>query len=717
MSQLLDELNLILQEKQDKIKPENIKKGIQIFDIEGTYEGNSSDVKLFETEEQMQQDPNANEGDLAVVYREEIQNMTADSQTQFITFPETVTLPSAITESYYCMLRSIDSSSSYFDGNIQLSKTSFRFDGYSESGMIRVQYSSSDGITYTRTRFSGDSGDLTNPVDLGTEIHCEMQEQWNDNFGYFMQIGGNVFEGLYEYQNYVIENTFNCVNYTSNSEPSVNYKIPDKIIEMEKNNRAPLIIVENSELDSSGKFYNILQCKTYDASARMNDLRIGITADEKYYIMINIYKSASDEIELTETNWDFTQDYPIIETQDLSRSYMNTLPVFGNRSNGSSTGQDAYRILKELEPNQTNIVIAKEDGPIIITTSYTSSELGDGVTIISVENRNIYKCQKVTDNAYLPASTQLTARPENVFNSTAYSNSGVFNGTLGNTSGLTKDELISSITLYNKLNEGLELPVDCSHLFENTSIKTYPNLISTNTKDTSYMFYRSNVVEAPQLDTSAVINMEYMFYQCYDLIELPNYDFSNVTNMNRFAEQSSNLIKLPTGMSFPKVESAEHAFSYLSGIEEVPEMSFDSLINGNAMFYCTRNISIFPYWNLPNVEDLSSFVQETHLITVNDIIAPKVKTIKRMFYNCDELVNVPVFNFPNVTNMSEMFNRCPNLSDDSLNNILQICINATSMASNNKKLFYIGLSEEQATKCTTLSNYSAFTAAGWTTGY
>ena len=35
----------------------------------------------------------------------------------------------------------------------------------------------------------------------------------------------------------------------------------------------------------------------------------------------------------------------------------------------------------------------------------------------------------------------------------------------------------------------------------------------------------------------------------------------------------------------------------------------------------------------------------------------------------------------------------------------------------NKTLKYIGLTSAQANKCKTLSNYSAFTAAGWTTGY
>ena len=230
-TELETKLSQILEEKQNKIIPENIKKGVQIFDVIGTYEGNKQStigVKLFETQEEMQQDPNANEGDLAVVYREEIQNMTADTQTQFLTFPETVILPQALTESYYCRLRATNPSK-MFDGNIQLSKTSFRLDGYSESGMIRVQYSSGDGITYTRTRFSSDSGDLTNPVDLGTEIHCEMQEEWNDNFGHFMQIGGSTFEGLYEYSLYIDkENVYSILI----SDMSFDYNSTDGITNM-----------------------------------------------------------------------------------------------------------------------------------------------------------------------------------------------------------------------------------------------------------------------------------------------------------------------------------------------------------------------------------------------------------------------------------------------------------------------------------------------------
>ena len=44
MSVLEDKLNQILQEKEQKIIPENIKSGLQIFDVVGTYEGSGIDT-------------------------------------------------------------------------------------------------------------------------------------------------------------------------------------------------------------------------------------------------------------------------------------------------------------------------------------------------------------------------------------------------------------------------------------------------------------------------------------------------------------------------------------------------------------------------------------------------------------------------------------------------------------------------------------------------
>lgn len=83
---------------------------------------------------------------------------------------------------------------------------------------------------------------------------------------------------------------------------------------------------------------------------------------------------------------------------------------------------------------------------------------------------------------------------------------------------------------------------------------------------------------------------------------------------------------------------------------------------------------------------------------------------------CTSLVNLPLLASSKVTDFYYAFYKCTSLSDESLNNILAMCANTTNHAST-KTLSYIGLTSDQAAKCTTLSNYEAFTAAGWTTGY
>ena len=99
----------------------------------------------------------------------------------------------------------------------------------------------------------------------------------------------------------------------------------------------------------------------------------------------------------------------------------------------------------------------------------------------------------------------------------------------------------------------------------------------------------------------------------------------------------------------------------------------------------------------------------------NLLFTTSVVFAKSIFASCTNLVNVPVYNFSKITNMQYAFDNCPSLSNESLNNILYMCANSNITI--NKTLAYIGLSPEQATTCQSLSNWSALSALGWTTGY
>lgn len=96
---------------------------------------------------------------------------------------------------------------------------------------------------------------------------------------------------------------------------------------------------------------------------------------------------------------------------------------------------------------------------------------------------------------------------------------------------------------------------------------------------------------------------------------------------------------------------------------------------------------------------------------------PNARNINNIFQGCTNLVNVPVYNIPSAISAGYSFLNCPNLSNESLNNIMGTLLSSNISDINYKNLKSVGLSQTQATTCQTLSNWDAFVAAGWSTGY
>ena len=136
-----------------------------------------------------------------------------------------------------------------------------------------------------------------------------------------------------------------------------------------------------------------------------------------------------------------------------------------------------------------------------------------------------------------------------------------------------------------------------------------------------------------------------------------------------------------------------YAFTFCKNLENVPVLDTSNVQNmGYAFQWCSK-LKTFPLWNTENVFSFYG-----------------------TFWGCRLLENVPVLNTSSVTNFTNMFNQCYALSNESLNNIMQMCINATSYTET-KTLDQLGLTQAQATTCQTLSNWNDFVAAGWSTGY
>lgn len=169
------------------------------------------------------------------------------------------------------------------------------------------------------------------------------------------------------------------------------------------------------------------------------------------------------------------------------------------------------------------------------------------------------------------------------------------------------------------------------------------------------------------VNNSTTTNASSMFYDCKNLTSIPTFNTSYFNNASNMFYQCFSLTTIPI-LDFSSVTTATNMFSY-SGIVTVPQIDLSNVKQGNYLFG-----------------------------------------------NCQKLENVPEFNMPRLTAMSNMFVNCFFLTDASLNNIMKLCISATSYTGT-KTLNTIGISSSQATRCQSLSNYQAFLNAGWTTGY
>ena len=217
----------------------------------------SGDVKLFDTVEHMQADPNPQEGDMAIVYREETQPITEDSEFDSCIFPKTVILDEAFTDEIYSYF--ISTNTSYkFDASVSLTSSSFEFSELFSS--LTIQYTSEDGITYIRT----DSGEELQ--EFGTTIKYDKEhteddgQSWNNVYGNFIKIGGSYFEGLYRYGDTTPEDLVNCKKLSMNEDDMKTILIPENIINISENINcgvfATELAIENNP-KYNYKYYNI----------------------------------------------------------------------------------------------------------------------------------------------------------------------------------------------------------------------------------------------------------------------------------------------------------------------------------------------------------------------------------------------------------------------------------------------------------------------------
>lgn len=215
MSTILEKCNLINAEKDAKILPENIKAGVQIFDVVGALESGFSNIKKFDTIDEMNADTEAKEGELAIVYGRRMAPFTEDTVASVFTLPKIVQVGD-----------SVDYGSMHFtcglgSGELYLDTTHCSFTVYEETYdyetgernhvvKISVRWDSPDRKIYTMVKFSDESTtlldgeivsdqivDLVSPI---TDISLGNIYATLDGKDLFLLVDdGMHFDGLYQY--------------------------------------------------------------------------------------------------------------------------------------------------------------------------------------------------------------------------------------------------------------------------------------------------------------------------------------------------------------------------------------------------------------------------------------------------------------------------------------------------------------------------------------
>jgi len=224
----------------------------------------------------------------------------------------------------------------------------------------------------------------------------------------------------------------------------------------------------------------------------------------------------------------------------------------------------------------------------------------------------------------------------------------------------------------------------------NYSKNIFDNWDSSITSMNSKYSYNKSLVYMPLVDTSNVISMNGTFVSSA-LEVIPTINTSNVTNMS-------------------------YMFNGCSALTSISLLNTSNVTNMSSMFYQCTSLTTIPLLNTSNVTDMSYMFYNSGVTTIPQLITSSVTNFSNMFA-FTKLTTIPQLNASSATNMNNMFSYCNSLTNDSLNNILQMCITTTKILSSNKTLKYIGLSQTQAQTCQTLSNYNDFTTAGWSSGY
>lgn len=142
----------------------------------------------------------------------------------------------------------------------------------------------------------------------------------------------------------------------------------------------------------------------------------------------------------------------------------------------------------------------------------------------------------------------------------------------------------------------------------------------------------------------------------------------------------------------------------------------------NEMFFGATSLAEIPQLDLQEVINMAQMFNGCSVLKkIPSLDTSNAHSIQKMFMGCKNLEDVPVLNTSNLSGSTAFqltFSDCPNLTNTSLDNILQMCISATSYTGT-KTLARLGFVVDYypTSRIQALPHYQDFINAGWTIGY
>ena len=646
-----------------EVKGQTVSKDIRTY-ADAISNISGGDVKLFDTVEHMQADSTAQEGDMAIVYYNNVVTYNPGDTLNNVTFPKTVTFDTAITATATLTIRKT-SGTSRIQATCRLTATAFTIQDMYES-IPMITYSSSDGLVYVRTDNYADTYNFGG-VTVSSTADANILK-----FFIYNNIG---FDGLYQYKgSYDKSNIIfsllsdvsisgNTRTYTRTSTKSISYNkllsILSKINDDTGNMFGTIYAFINND--------NVYIVKNTTTQAfYQDDFVFDYDLDNNKWVFIQRWGNAQYTMHLYAVDLD-NRTY----VESTVTPYLSITP--SNHEDYFEVPIDTFPIL--INYNSSTVKINSLES----TYGYVSNpNSGTAYT----EGSEIINFNSIPYNytyTYSLMKTQFTATPDKVFNSIYYGINGVEEGALNNTLCNTAEDIKNKSIVFSALSN-----LDTSNITrlkgafsDCTELITMPNFDTSNVTDMASMFSQCyNLVSVPNYNTINVTNMRMAFYSCRNLTSIPNFDTSNVTNFAYAFSYCNNVTQLPN-FNLTKATNVANMFKNLSKVTSIPAYDTSNVADMEAMLDGMNLLTQMPNFNTINVTNLTStFKGWSNLTTALNYNTSNLVRMTDVFYSCTNLVSMPQWNTAKVNSMVRAFYACNNLSNTSIQNIINMVLNS-----------------------------------------